>query len=292
METMTLGFQIRPVSSDVALDEACVVRSESYGHHLPEMKRAYAEPDELDQDGSATTFLALDKASGAPIGSVRVQLSTLGSTLLLERSWQAPDWLRTLPRAELTRMSVVSGADPLVRLLLWKAGLFYCIANQMHCMVIGARKPALIRQYGALGFEALTQEPVPFAHAGNLPHHVLWFNVATLERRWHESNHRLYQFMFGTHHPDLDLFGPRWKLSDRPPAPSKSYQPTARGWELGSASMRLSSQRINIEYKSLVANGLGSRSSMPAARQESLSAPESLAVTAMIGMRDSLNAVS
>lgn len=295
METMTLGFRIRPVASDVALDDACVVRAESYGHHLPEMKSAYSEPDELDRDGSATTFLAIDKVSGAPIGSVRIQLSTLGSTLLLERSWAAPDWLQTLPRAELTRMSVVSGADPMVKLLLWKAGLYYCLANQMHCMVIGARKPALIRQYASLGFEPLTTDPVPFAHAGHLPHHVLWFNVATLERRWYESNHRLYGFMFGTHHPDLDLFGPRWRPS--PPAPQEavpSYQPPARewGWLGDSASMRVSSQRMSMEYRSLVANGLGSKSSIPAARQTSLSAPESLAVTAMIGTRGSRNAVS
>jgi hypothetical protein len=280
-----------PVASDVALDEACAVRAESYGHHLPALRRDYAEPDELDRTGSASTFLALDKASGAAVGSVRVQLGGVGRKLLLEGSYAAPEWLALLPRAELTRMSVVAGADPLVRLLLWKAGLFYCLANQIRCMVIGARKPALIRQYQALGFERLSTEAVPFVHAGNLPHHVLWFDVTTLERRWHAARHRLYGFMFGTHHPDLDLFGPRWKPGVRSPLPG-DYQPAARWGGPGSAPMWLSSQRTSIECRSLDTKGLTRKSSMPAAAQATLEVPDSLAVTAITGTRESPSAAS
>src|SRR5262245_36237125 len=122
METMTLSFGVRPIASDWALADACAVRATCYGHHVPTLRETYSEPDPLDESGTCTSFLAIDKITGAPLGTLRVQLSTLGSPLLLESSYQVPGWLDERPRAELTRLSVVPGADPLVRLMLWKAG--------------------------------------------------------------------------------------------------------------------------------------------------------------------------
>jgi len=240
METMTLSFGVRPIASDWALADACTVRAKCYGHHLPALKDTYAAPDPMDESGSCTSFLAFDKLSGAPLGTVRVQLSTLGP-LMLESSYEVPEWMAPRTRAELTRLSVLPGADPLVRLMLWKAGYYYCLANQIQCMVIGARRPALIRQYQGLGFELLTDEPVLFAHAGGLPHSVLWFDVRAAERRWFETDHPLYHFMFTTHHPDLDLFGPRW----RPDV--AAAQSAARSESVaGAVSSEVSSQRTSI----------------------------------------------
>ena len=239
METMTLSFGVRPIASDGALADACTVRAQCYGHHVPALKDAYSEPDPLDESGTCISFLAIDKIAGVPLGTLRIQLSTLGSPLMLESSYRVPAWMEVRTRAELTRMSVMPGADPLVRLMLWKAGYYYCLANQIQCMVIGARRPALIRQYQGLGFSLLTESPVPFAHAGGMPHSVLWFDVRAAERHWHETSHPLYHFMFTTHHPDMDLFGARW----RPDVQSSARSEKTTGLV---TSSEVSSQRSSI----------------------------------------------
>lgn len=211
MQTMTTSFTVRPVTSAAELDEACTVRAESYGHHVPALRSEFAEPDALDEDPACTSFIARDKASGLAVGTLRVQLGHVAQPLMLESSHALAPELAAQTRAELTRMSVLPGADALVRLVLWKAGLYFCLANQVQCMVIGARRPALIRQYQSLGFAAVSASAVPFAHAGGLPHWVLHLDVRSLERRWHAENHAMHGFMFDTHHPDLSVIGTAWR---------------------------------------------------------------------------------
>jgi hypothetical protein len=73
-------------------------------------------------------------------------------------------------------------------------------------VVIAARTP-LDRQYAALLFRDVygEKEFIPLAHAANIPHRVMAFEVGTAERRWHAADHPLYDFMITTHHPDIDL---------------------------------------------------------------------------------------
>ena len=223
MQTMTTSFTVSQVTDEASLVQACSVRAQSYGHHLPSLRESFAEHDAMDESASCTTYLATDKFSGQAVGSLRIQLGAPGRPLMLEASYELAAGTAGSTRAELTRMSVLPGADPLVRLLLWKTGFYFCLANQVQCMVIGARRPALIRQYKGLGFTELTREPVVFAHAGGLPHSVLHFDVRSAERRWYQDSHELYRFMFNTHHPDMDVMGPRWR-----PGPSKAAQREAQ----------------------------------------------------------------
>jgi hypothetical protein len=216
MQTMTMGFTVQPVHDDNTLAQACMVRAMSYGHHLPSLRDSFAQPDAMDESTSCSSFVATDKASGQAIGTLRIQRGCAAQPLMLEASFELPPELAQCTRAELTRMSVLPGADPLTRLLLWKAGFYFCLANQIQCMVIGARRPALIRQYKSLGFSEITQSPVPFAHAGGLPHSVLLFDVRSAERLWFQNNHALYTFMFDTHHPDMQVMAPTWRPQAKP----------------------------------------------------------------------------
>jgi hypothetical protein len=233
MTTTSMSFTVAPVGNDEQLRQACAVRAASYGHHVPALGRSFAEPDALDESGAATSFLALDKLTGRAVGTLRVQMGSAEQPLMLESSYALPGELPSQTRAELTRMSVLPKADPLIRLLLWKAGYYFCLAKQIQCMVIGARRPALIKQYKHLGFSELTEAPVPFAHTGGMPHSVLHFDVRSAERRWHHSNHALYGFMFATHHPDMDVIGPVWKPTrverQAVAAPTGGALPTAAG---------------------------------------------------------------
>lgn len=216
MLKQSLSFRIRLARTRLDLQAACRVRAQSYGHHLPQMADVLMEPDLLDADENTVIALAVDKNTGAAIGTARFQTNA-GGKLLIEHSMEVPDHVRSDSRAEITRLSAVAGADPLVKLSLMKASYLYCVARQVRWMVIGARSEALIRQYRRLGFSDLfeDQRTFPLLHAGKLEHRVLAFNVTTAERTWREMRNPLYQFIFDTVHPDIDLFSTSPALPER-----------------------------------------------------------------------------
>ena len=199
-----LEFTLQLVSSPEDLLDACSVRAQAYGHHLPEMGRRLAEPDELDLAPGTSVFLCRAKADGRATGTMRIQSNAHGP-LLMEGSLSLPPWLRGAPRAEITRLAVRVGADPLTRLSLWKASYQFCVANQLNWMVVGARNDALIRNYRRLGFVDVfgPDELMPLAHTGGLPHRIMAFDNTSAQRRWGEMRHPLYQFVFETLHSDL-----------------------------------------------------------------------------------------
>lgn len=206
MSSCTLGFALRPVASHDDLLDACAVRAQAYGHHLPEMGPRLAQPDALDQADGTTVFVCRDKVSGQATGTMRIQTSHPGP-LMMEQSVTLPAWLAVAPRAEITRLAVSVGADPLTKLCLMKASYLFCMAQQVQWMVIGARNDALIRNYRRLGFlDALGRdELVPLGHTGGLMHRILAFDVASAERTWSAARHPLYGFMVQTAHPDLEI---------------------------------------------------------------------------------------
>ena len=209
MNTGSLGFSVRLAGSSQALREACAVRARAYGHHLAESSRRFAKPEPIDFAPGTTVLLCCDKADGHGIGTARIQTSAFGP-LPLESSLIMPAWLAGWPRAEITRLAVVPGADPLVKLCLMKACYLYCLANQLRWIVIGARNEALVRNYRRLGFRDVLApgDAVPLSHAGGLPHHILAFDLVAAERTWLEGRHPLYAFMVETYHADLQLFEP------------------------------------------------------------------------------------
>lgn len=225
MGNCELGFTLQLVSSSEDLFDACSVRAQAYGHHLPEMGRRLAEPDELDFAPSTTVFLCRDKVDGRATGTMRIQSSVCGP-LLMESSLSLPPWLSSARRVEITRLAVRVGADPLTRLSLWKASYLFCMASQLQWMVVGARNEALIRNYRRLGFVDVfgPGEMMPLAHTGGLPHRILALDNNVLQRRWGETRHPLYQFFFETLHPDLEA-------SKVPPIPIGSVD-TPKGWRL------------------------------------------------------------
>jgi hypothetical protein len=205
MSHCELGFVLELVSSTQDLLDACSVRAQAYGHHLPDMGSKLAEPDELDFAAGTSVFVCRDKADGRAMGTMRIQSNAFGP-LMMEGSFDLPPWLKGASRAEITRLAVRVGADPLIRLSLWKASYLFCMANCLEWMVVGARNEALIRNYRRLGFvDVFGQEDLmPLAHTGGLPHRIMAFENTSAERRWGEMRHPLYQFVFETVHADLE----------------------------------------------------------------------------------------
>lgn len=206
MNVHTLGFTLRLVASHQDLLDACAVRAQAYGHHLPEMGQRLAEPDELDLAQGTAVFVCRDRATHEATGTMRIQTTHAGP-LLMEGSLALPAWVVAAPRAEITRLAVRVGADPLTKLCLMKASYLHCMAQQVRWMVIGARNEALIRNYRRLGFLDVLgpTELVPLAHTGGLLHRILAFDVMAAEGAWAAARHPLYSFMVETMHADLQL---------------------------------------------------------------------------------------
>lgn len=208
MSTAWLSFRLGVARSSQDLHDACAVRAAAYGHHLPQLKAALAQPDAVDRDPGTAVLLARDKATGEPIGTARVQRRAPRTPVELEHDVDLPDWLTARPRAEVSRLAVMPGADPALRTMLVKASFLFCAANQIRWMVIGARSEALVRIYQRLGFVDAFEHgnPLPLAHGGGLEHRILVLDIVATERNWFEGRHTLYTTIFETYHPDVQLF--------------------------------------------------------------------------------------
>lgn len=201
-----LPFTVRLVLDEAQLAKALTVRQSAYGRHVPDLARNLGSAELCDSDPGAVILLAESKLDGAPLGTMRIQ-SNRHNPLLLEQSVTLPDWLQGRPLAEATRLGVSGGvAGRLAKTVLFKAYFLYCLQTAIEWMVVAGRSP-LDRQYEALQFQEVFpgQGFMPMAHAGNIPHRVLAFEVNTAERRWREARHPLYDFVFRTRHPDLIL---------------------------------------------------------------------------------------
>ncbi|MCR5865049.1 MAG: N-acyl amino acid synthase FeeM domain-containing protein [Aquincola tertiaricarbonis] len=205
MRTHLLHFTVRPVADEAELRAACAVRATAYGRRLPNVVSLWCEPDELDRQPGVIVFAAFSKATGEAIGTVRLATNHQ-RPLQIEGSAALPAAYLGTRNAEITRLAILPGQDdPAIKLALMKAVYQAALARSVEWMVIGARLPSLVRGYQRLGFtDALPRgEMVPLAHAGNLPHRVLAFNVRTARADWQAAQHPFYGFMIEQQHPDI-----------------------------------------------------------------------------------------
>ena len=215
--TENLPFTVRVAHNDDTLNKAIAMRQAAYGRHVPEIAKYLGEPEVHDSDPGTVVLLAESKLDGVAFGTMRVQTNSY-QPLWLEQSVTLPDWLQGPSLAEATRLGVSgSHVGRLAKTVLFKAYFLFCVEAGIDWMVIAGRSP-LDRQYEALMFREVFpgQGFIPMQHAGNIPHRVLAFEVATAEKRWREGNHPLYNFVFRTHHPDILNGGNLIKIGTMP----------------------------------------------------------------------------
>ncbi|MGE5451090.1 MAG: hypothetical protein ACM3VZ_04485 [Acidobacteriota bacterium] len=217
MSPSTPHFVVDVATSEADLADACEVREQAYRHHLKDAAAGFSNIEALDRVGSQSLVLVCrDPATGRAVGTARVQTNAL-KPLLIERSVILPHHIAACARAEVTRLAVLPGAHPMVKLYLMKAVYLYCQARGINWLVICARSESLRRQYRALGFQDFLPRGamVPMAHAGQLPHFVFTMNLDETRQQWQQQGHRLHIFMFETTHLDL----PRFDSASSPLAP-------------------------------------------------------------------------
>lgn len=239
MTIADLAFRVTIATADDLADIAAL-RGEAYGrHHLTGLAGTPARPDPADTAPGTVVLVARCKTTGQALGTARLQRNH-PNPLAIEASQPLPPELARLPRAEITRLAIAQGAPAEVWAMLVKACYLTAIASQIRLLVIGARNAGLVRMYRRLGFADLRADGqmVPLAHAGNVPHRVLSFDVLAAERNWLAMQHPLYGFMVETWHPDLELIplaaasvpaaaGARLPAATAPAAPAQAPAPVA-----------------------------------------------------------------
>lgn len=202
----SLPFVIRCARDEADLAKAVAIRRSAYGRHVPELAARFAAPEESDLDGSSRVLVAVSKLDGMPLGSMRYRTNEF-RPLDLEQSVTLPDSLRGRVITEATRLAVTQVAvGRVVKAMLLKAMFLQCEAGGIECIVAAARNP-MDRFYQWLYFEDVFPggEFIPMAHAGMIPHRVMFCDVAATKRRWQNSDHPWYSLFFEMLHPDIEL---------------------------------------------------------------------------------------
>lgn len=204
--TEVLPFTVRIARSEDALDKAVQIRHAAYARHVPAMAEKLLQIEAADLEPGSIVLVAESKLDGTPVGTMRIHTNS-HARLPLEHSVHLPAWLPQLRLAEATRLGVATGRiGRVVKTALFKAYFNYCQATSVDWMVITARAP-LDRMYDGLLFDDVFPggEFIPMAHVGNIPHRIMKFEVDTAERRWEAAEHPLFDYIFRTRHPDIDI---------------------------------------------------------------------------------------
>lgn len=201
-----LPFTISIAQSSIELQRAVDVRHGAYARHVPGFAESLQVPEASDFEDGAVVLLASSKVDGSPLGTMRIQTNCV-KPLDLEDSLALPQWLATRRLAEAARLGVTRDrSGGLVKSMLFKAYFQYCQLHEIEWMVITARSP-VDRQYDRLLFDDVYPGMgyISLHHVNYMPHRVMKFEVGTAQERWSKVNHPMYDFIFNTVHPDIDL---------------------------------------------------------------------------------------
>jgi hypothetical protein len=201
-----LPFWVRLVKSEADLRKAVHIRHAAYARHVPGLAQQLLQPEATDYEEGVVVLLAESKLDGSPLGTARIQSNRLHA-LSVEQSVDLPAWMDGLHLAEVTRLGIVGGTmGRLVKTVLIKAAFQYCERQGIEHAIAAGRAP-IDRHYEQLLFEDLfpARGFIPLAHAGNLPHRVMAFDIGTGPARWHEAQHPALNFFCHTRHPDIDM---------------------------------------------------------------------------------------
>lgn len=226
---VVLPFTVRIARTESHLSQAVRVRWQSYSRTLPDLAEELRAPEPADTADHNIVLVAEDKATGVPVGSMRVE-TNLGGSHFLDRWFHLPEQFSNRTVAWVTRLAVQSGATGrLAKLAIFKALYRYCLAIQIDWITVGS-VPPLDRQYLRLGFQPIFPEGklVPMPSNPKIPQRMLAFDVVRAEQMWREQNHPFYQFIVRDYCPDILIFSSlsgSWSTPrdrQRPPPPPKS----------------------------------------------------------------------
>ncbi len=212
-----LPFRLVLARNPEQLAQAIAVRRAAYAVHMPEFEKHFQAPEAEDYEAGSRVLLALSKDTDKAIGTLRIGTNLHGPTEF-ERHLDLPSQFVGQPCAYLSRLGVLRGRHSNeVKLALFKAMHRYCLAAQIRYLLI-AGVPPRDRWYERLGFVDIMEKGQLFALPScyGRPARVQWAEVARFESMWRESNHPLYDFMFKSFFPDIEVFSSVSSMWSRP----------------------------------------------------------------------------
>jgi hypothetical protein len=210
-QPQSLGFSVR-FADAVDLEKAVKVRSAAYGRSLPDAHELVAKlalPEAADFEPGCAVVVACSDADQSVMGTMRIHTNA-HKPLPLEASVVLPERFSGRRLSEVTRLSVLrSPQATLVRNALFKAFYLFSIEQKIDFMIVAGRKP-VDRMHDMLLFTDVFEKGVyiPMAHAGNIPHRVLCFDIEAAPRTWASVNHPMLGFVVDTNHPGINMSAP------------------------------------------------------------------------------------
>ena len=208
-------FTVRVARNRAQLQRVAALKSSAYGRHKLIIKNSNSFIAELSAPDTYLTFVAEDKATGAPVGSVRVQNKAMHPYLFL-KELKVPFHLSRVQSVCVSRLCVIRGPiGSLARNALCKAVYLYAVSMQCRykfAFVDEARR----RLYSTMGFVPVFKDDPELCLPSNdnIPFKLQVFDVASAESAWKGMGHPLYNFVLNTFHPDIEIFSSVASFSD------------------------------------------------------------------------------
>jgi len=200
-------YRISLVRTPDQLDAVVAVRREAYGSRLQALADQVGRPEDFDFNHEAVILLLEDRINGKPLATTR--LNTGKSLLPIMADMELPGFIADNQIGYVSRMAIVGEAmkKPEIRILMDKAVFQLCWAKQIRNMLIFAVVPRQ-RIFMSRGFKDIFEDRLPRhpAFLNRVPIRALAMDVVTLERHWREMNHPMYEFIFNTFHPEIEVF--------------------------------------------------------------------------------------
>jgi hypothetical protein len=205
-QTQHLPFRVILARTDDQLRRAVAVRASAFGRKSLELATILGQPEPADLTEDSIVLIAEDKVTGNCVGTMRIA-TNLRRPLDIESIEGMPEQVigRRVARAERLGIATREYAS-LVKVALFKALHRYCLALQIEWIVVQVTPPR-DKDYRALGFfEILPDAKFESFIIPGVKQICLAFNAESAERRFKSVDHMLYEFMFATWHPDIDVF--------------------------------------------------------------------------------------
>ena len=200
----TLPFVVR-IASEQDMQNIAMLRTATYGKHLPELAEKLRQPEESDYEMGCEVIVASSKMDGSLLGTLRTHANVF-KPLPLQASIKLPEKFQDMRMVEATRLCVIGHSNSsMVRSALFKALFEYCSKQKVDWIMAVGRRP-IDRIYDALLFSDVAESGkfYPMAHVNGELHRVMGLRSAT-QTSWAAAQHPLYKFVFETHHTDIDL---------------------------------------------------------------------------------------